>query len=112
MAECALPHLMRSQVDMRPSGRTALDPEADEHAERKSLLRRKQREKVHGRLAVSWRIEQPQLSVADCCVWLQSTTCQRSIEHFCGDYLFLGVPLDLAAHFTTVTASRELHDVR
>ncbi len=62
---------MRLQVDMRPSGRTALDPEADEQAERKSLLRRKQREKVRGRLVASWLIDQQQSSVDDCCMWLQ-----------------------------------------
>lgn len=35
-----------AQVDMRPSGRTALDPEGEEQAERKSLLRRKKHEQV------------------------------------------------------------------
>lgn len=34
------------QVDMRPAGRTALDTEGDEIAERKSLLRRKQQQQV------------------------------------------------------------------
>mmetsp|Transcript_5694 Transcript_5694/g.16248 ORF Transcript_5694/g.16248 Transcript_5694/m.16248 type:complete len:192 (+) Transcript_5694:246-821(+) len=34
------------EVDMRPSGRTALDPEGEEQAERKSLLRRKKHEQA------------------------------------------------------------------
>lgn len=34
------------EVDMRPAGRTALDAEGDEMAERKSLLRRKQQQQA------------------------------------------------------------------